>query len=505
MDSIQFVKDILIALKLELVRFRILAALLATLVLLLTIAVAINWPKDYESSALVVVDVTNVIEPLLRGAAELTDVDKNEDLDEIISSRRILERVYARLDPNYKDLDPKDFEYSMSLIRNNLSVEAAKGSKGANRIFYRDDTPDAAYETLTAIVDVFIAERAAEKKRDSNSAHDFISVQVENYKKRLELVDQKLKEFKSRSIDATEVGVKRRISELTTEIQNLELTINESEQKILTTQKQLREEQQYLSTRTRLNELESRRTVLTDQLDQLRLIYQDSYPDIVTIKKQVRGIDAQLAGLTVGSGWAGGDGSELPLFEELRKQLSTAKVDLTTQKRRLISLKQLLQAEYSRAEQVAENQAELADLTRDYDVTRTHYENMLSRKESSTLTLALNDEGQGASYRIVEPPYYPLEPTGLRALFIYLVAPILALGAPIGLAAVYVVLDPRLRSHSGLQQKILGTVDVIANVPHRGSPFVSRLVRKDMILLLFLAVLLGGVYVYGYIQYQDIL
>ncbi len=505
MESVHLLKDLLIALKVELIRFRAMAAVIFSIVLLVGMAVAVNWPKYYMSSALITMDVTNVIQPLMKGAAEVAEVDKNINIEEIILSRRLLERVYAKFNPEYEQFDPKDVEQGISAIRDSLLVESVKGSRNSFRVSFFSDTPEHAYKILSTVVDVFIAETVDAKRRDSTSAHVFISEQVEKYKRRLEKADQRIKEFKARSIDATEAGVQSRIGDLKAEIQDLKLSISESKEKIQTTKSQLSTERASLTVRTKVNELEQRKAMLTDQLDQLRLVYQDSYPDIVTLKNQVDKIDAELYELTAGQSWGGGQNSELPLYEELRKQLSVAEVDLTTQTRRLSSLEDLLKNEYVRAEKVAENQAELADLMRDYEVTQNHYEEMLSRKESSNLTLDLNEEGQGASYKIIEPPYFPLEPAGFRALFIYLGALVAALGAPIGLVAVYIILDPRQRSFHMLQDWMPENVDVLANVPHRGTPLAERLLRKDMILLTGVGLILGVTYIYGIVRFQAIL
>ncbi len=506
MDNTQLIKDLLQALKVELIRFRALAAFLFAIVLLVGVAVAINWPKYYVSSALIVRDVTNVIQPLMKGAAEIADVNTNMNIEEVLTSRRMLEGIHAKLNPDAEALSPRELEEEIYRIRSNIIVKQVPGSRDTqHRVFYQAASAEEAYNTLSAIVEVFIFDTVEAKKRESNNAYKFISEQVENYKRRLEKADQKLKEFKSRSIDATEGGVQKRIAELKAEIQGLRLSINESEERIRTTRGQLKDEQQYLSVRTRLQDLEARKTLLTDQLDQLLLVYQDSYPDIVTIKKQIAEIDMQLYDITAGQNWRGSNNSELPLFEELRKQLSAAELELITQKRRLGSLQELLENEYARAEEVASNQAELADLMRDYEVTQTHYEQMLSRKESSILTMALNEEGQGASFRVIEPPYFPLEPAGFRALYIYFASPLLALGAPIGLVVLYILLDPRQRSYQMLKQRLPEGVELIANVPHRGTPLGQRLLRKDMIMLTFVGLTLAGAYIYGFIEYQAVL
>ncbi len=324
------------------------------------------------------------------------------------------------------------------------------------------------------------------------------------YKKRLEKAEEKLKDFRSRNVDASEQVVKDRIAGLASEIQNLRIAIQESEEKIRTTQSQLETESQNVNQRARLKTLTERKTALSEQLDQLRLIYQDSYPDIVALKNQIFEIEQKIDEYRSAFSITG-QVSELPLLEELRKQLSTAEVDLRTQKRRMASLEELLEQEYKVAERVASNQAELMDLTRDYDVTKKVYEEMLARKENANITLALNDEGQGESYKILEPPTYPLQPAGVPSILIFLAAPIVALAAPVGLAVAFVILDPRLRSVALLSQKLPEGVPLLGVVPHRGTPLAARLLRKDIILLTLLGIILMVIYGYTFYTFKTLL
>lgn len=505
MDGLQFIKDIAIALKYELIRFRGFVAAVFSVVFLAILLVSINWPKMYMSSASVRRDVTSVIEPLLRGAAEVSDAAKNDRVPEIMTSRRILERVLYRVNPAAENFDPEEKAMAIASIRNSMTVTTNSRDRSVTDITYLASDPETAFTFVTAIVNVFIEDRAAAKQKESYDAHSFISEQVVRYKKRLEEAELRLKDFKSRTVDATEESVARRISDLTAEIQNLEIAINESEEKIRSTQAQLAEETSNLSVRNRLTELKDRRQALTDELDRLRLIYQDSYPDVVALRSQIFELDQRINEIASSKGWSSNTNSELPLYEELRKQLSTAEVDLKTQRRRLSALKELLKEEHELSNQVASKQAELMDLTRDYNVTKKVYEEMLSRKENANLTLALNDEGQGASYVIQEPPVYPLKPAGIPALFVFLGAPVAALAVPIGLVLLYVLYDPRIRSASRLQQKLPEGVPMLSYVPHRGTSLARRLLRKDMLLLVLLTMILIGVYVYTFTTFKDVL
>lgn len=504
MDAIQYVKDIYTSLMRELIRYRAAAAALFTVLFLAVLYVALNWPKYYMSQAAIIKDVTNVIEPLLRGTAEVAEVNKNETIQDLILSRRLMDRVMERRNPDIANMTPDQVELEFLRLRRNLQVATDAGNRNITTLSFMSADADDAYETLKAVVDVFIEDRMAQKQRVTYEAHNFISEQVVKYKKRLERAEEKLKDFRSRNVDASEQVVKDRIAELAGEIQNLRIAIQESEEKIQTTRAQLAEESRNVDQRSRLRTLTERKASLVEQLDQLRLTYQDSYPDIVAIKNQIFEIEQQIDEYRAVYSFSG-QPSELPLLEELRKQLSTAEVDLKTQKRRIASLEELLDNEYKVAERVASNQAELMDLTRDYDVTKKVYEEMLARRENANITLALNDEGQGESYKILEPPTYPLQPAGIPAMLVFLAAPIVALAAPVGLAVAFVVLDPRLRSVALLSQKLPDGVPLLGVVPHRGTPLAARLLRKDIILLTLLAIILMVIYGYTFYTFKGVL
>lgn len=504
MDTFQYIKDMLWAIRTELLSYRVWVALGFAAVLICIGVVAVNWPKNYVSSATIVKDVTNVIEPLLRGAAEVADIDKKENVSNIVYSRPMLEEVLRRVNPDFEQWTPEELALRLMLLRSGLSVQDIRGTN-LTRLTYRSPDPDVAYHTLTAVVDTFIENRMQDKQKKSHEAHDFISKQVDQYKRRLVAAEEKLKDFKASSVDETELSVKERMSDLAREIQELEISIDEARQRISSTRSELRKESENVSLRKKASALEGRRAELVEQLDELRLVYQDSYPDIVTLKLQIAEVDTSMEILAEELGWKAGQVSELPLLEELRKQLSAAEVDLETRKRRKAALEKLLAEERILADTVVGNQAELAERMRDYDVTKKLYEEMLRRKENAKLTLALNDEGQGETYKVAESPIYPLAAEGIRALYIFLAAPILAFAAPIGLISVMVVLDPRIRSVSVLNQKLPEDMALLAKIPHRSTSLGQKLLRKDIFLLLLFAMTLMGGYVYSYVRFQNIL
>lgn len=490
-----FIKDLLLALKAELIRFRFWSVLLFILVSGLVLLVGVLWPKNYSTSALLFADETNILEPLLRGRAEVTSIDRSAQAREIIYTRGIMEAVARKRGFITKDTPLEQQERIIRGIRGGLDVRSEQNNYF--RISFSSNDPDNSFETLNAIINVFIENSASKKRQESLNAFNFIDAQVQTYKRQLELAEEKLKEFNAQNVDGTEASVATRITQLRGDIEALKITIEETEARINTLTTQLGNESQYQQTKGEIDELRQRRQGLVNQLEQLLLVYQEGYPDVISLRAQIADLDTAIY-IAQGSGgevYTGrGEALENPLYEELRRQLSVAKVDLRGQKRRMESLVHLLEQEHERAQRVAANQAQLSELTRDYNVTRDVYEEMLQRKESARLSMTLDLEGQGISYRIQEPATFPLKPSGLRFIHFAILGPILGLLAPIGLLILYVMVDPHFRSARALQQQLPQGIELIGIIPHYNSPLGERLLRKDVVILVFLCVLAMAAY-----------
>lgn len=493
MDKV-YIKDLLLALRAELIRFRFWVVALFIGVSFCVLAVGTLWPKNYSTSALLVADITTIIEPLLKGRAAVTGIDRSQQAREIIYTRTILEAAGKEAGLITRNTSPEQQDRIINDLRSGLNVKPEKNNYF--RISFQSPNPDRSFEMLNAIINVFIEDTARRKREESLGAYTFIDTQVQSYKRQLEIAEEKLKDFKGENLDGTEATVTARIAQLRNEIEALKITIEETQARIATIQQQLNNEGQYQQAKGQVDDLKQRRQVLATQLEQLLLSYQESYPDVISLREQIREIDQAIAKLQAdGEVFSNTAQIENPLYEELRKQLQAADVDLRGQKRRMESLIHLQEQEYERAKRIAANQAQLSELTRDYNVTRDVYEEMLQRKESARLSMTLDIEGQGVTYRIQEPAAFPLQPSGLRFIHFALIGPILGLLLPIGLLVLYVMLDPHLRSARALQTQLPPDIEMLAVIPHYHSPLGERLLKKDMVLLLMVGAIAMAAYI----------
>lgn len=484
-----YLKELLGALRAELVRFRFWFAILFLVVSFGILLIGMVWPKAYTTKVVLFADVTNIIEPLLKGRAEMTKIDRSEQASEVIYTRRILLETAKQAGLIDKNATEDAQEAIIRQVRSGIKV-ARERNENYVQLSYTTNNPDRSFEVLNAVVNVFIEDTAKRKRDESVGAYNFIDAQVQTYKKQLEVAEEKLKEFKSKNTDGSEDSVSARISQLRLDIESLKISIEETQSRINTVQQQLNSEGKYLKAKGQIDEMKQRRQVLAAQLEQMLLSYQENYPDVVSLRAQISELDNGIEKIqSSGDVFGGSEQVQNPLYEELRKQLADADVELRAQKRRMQSLLVLQEEEFARQQRIAANQAELSELTRDYNVTKKVYEEMLQRKETARVSMTLDIEGQGVTYRIQEPASFPLKPSGLHFIHFAIIAPFIGFILPIGLLVLYVLVDPHLRSARILQKQLPVDIEVIGVIPHYKSPIGERLLRKDVILIVSLMIL----------------
>ncbi|WP_336366674.1 XrtA system polysaccharide chain length determinant [Marinobacter sp. C2H3] len=495
--DLQFLLDTLRAVRLELYRRRVAATVLFMVVTAGVLALAYVTPKSYTSQAVLYADQSNILQPLLRGQAEVTPIDRINEARELIQSRSFLEQV--ALDTGL--VKPADTDQTRNLKINELRKQVSLRVSNGNfiELGYSSGDPNQSFQVMSSVLNRFVERTVRKKRSESQNAFEFIDSQVKSYQRQLEDAEQKLKEFKQANQDGTESNVRQRIETLRSDIENLKLEIQQAESEVTLTQQQLAKEEpvRRVTVDPGKSSAERQLVSLRQELSNLRLKYQEKHPDIVSTKEQIADLEAQIAR----QGDQDRDGAvtevlENPVYQNLKMQLTDTTTGLAVKKNRLASLEKLLEEAFQRSERVAANQAELSELTRDYDVTRGVYEDMLQRREKARLSMTLDVQGEGVSYKIQEPASFPTHWDGLQLYQVGLAGPFLGSAMVLGLLTALVMFDQRIRSPRALQLALPASVPVLTSVPHYRSTWKDRLTRRDTLVLLgalglFMAVYLG--------------
>jgi len=415
------------------------------------------WPRIYSSSSTVLIDQETILSPLMRGTAVTTQVaDRSRIARQLILSNqsiaKVLEADVWRKSDN-TDFTPKEFDYLSETIKNKVEVE----SSGSNliQISFKDVDPNKAYITTKILTDIFIRESNLGKQAESRSAYEFIDNQVSIYHAKLKNAENAIKEFRSKNIDASpdaKSNVNNRLIELKRELEGVELELSATESLLKSKQAQLAgeggaENSSSIAKETLLNE---RIIELERRLDELRLNYKDTYPDIIQLKGQIESLRAQITAEVLKRKSPQQEGvPNIPtgaVAQALRSEILIAENTITTLNSRREQITNLINNEKITLDAINDVEAEIAELTRDYTVNQDMYQNLLEQRENARISMNIDIEKRGSTIKVQEPASLPVTPKGVRFAHIILAGLVISFLIPVGVVYALTILDQKVRS-----------------------------------------------------------
>src|SRR6266516_4908818 len=442
------------------------------------LAAAFVWPKSYTSSTSILVDDKNVIQPLMLGAAVATDVaDRGKNAREVIFSRKIMGGVLER--GGWMKDRPSAVEQDRLIEdikkRTMVSNTPPGGGKAIINIDYRDDQQQRAYLVTKAFAELIIAGVVAEKKTEILAAFEFIDKQAQEYQHKLTIAEDELRQLRASNLDARpggEAELSARLIALNTRVENTTLELREAEMKRASLERQVQGEAEVTVSATREGQFRARIAELQAKLDTLRLTFYDTYPDIVQLKNQIQDLRAEAnAQRERRDKFKPSDRLETdemvvnnPVYQQLRRDLSQSQLTMDALKARIAEARRLLKEEVYRGKGLHSGDARLVELTRDYQINREIYQDLLHRRERARVSINMDSDRQGSSFRILEPAKSSLSPNSPRFWQFMLGGAVLGVLIPLGLLFTRLQFDPRVRLANAISEE--HKVPMAAIVPH---------------------------------------
>lgn len=460
------------------------------------LAAGFLWPKKYTASTSILVQESNIIKPLMEGRAVPTaNADHASIAREVIYSHRIMDDILVAGGWMKRNPSPLEQERIIEGIKERTNVSNMR--ENLIRIEYYDSDPERAFVVTQRLGDLFIKESLAAKERESREAYEFISTQVEDYRRKLTDAEEKLKSYRGANADArpgSETDTNTRIGELRTQIENARMQLMEQRSQERALVEQVSGESAYSAVQSREMQFRSRLAELQGELDKLLLTYTDQHPDVIRVRHQMQDLQEQVKGaqeahrlqVATGSRTASDDSIQFnPLNLELRSKLAEARRNAAATQSRMSASEALLQQELDRSRRIADSANVLSELTRDYEVNRDIYQDLLKRRENARVSMNLDADRRGLTFNVQEPAALPLRPVGLRFLHFSLAGIGMGLALPIALLFGITRWDPRLRSPNQLMQ--LTGLPVLASVPnYLDAARRQRARRRDIALAVLL-------------------
>lgn len=158
-----------------------------------------------------------------------------------------------------------------------------------------------------------------------------------------------------------------------------------------------------------------------------------------------------------------------PVYSDISTRLADVSGRSAASSERIKLGRELLEEEMARGDRVASASGMMTELTRDYEVNRDVYKELLKRRENAQVAMSMDTEKRGLTFRVLEPAAIPLQPSGgLRLMHVAGIGLFLAVIAPLLFVFGMLKVDNRVRSPAQVEQ--LAGLPVLGSIPMQNTP-----------------------------------
>lgn len=423
-------------------RYRWQALVAAWLLALVGWAAVMVMPDKYQASARVYVDTDSILLPLLEGLAVQPRIkERLSIMTQTLLSRPNIEKVVREV-----DLDLDESQTAMEDVIKKLSAEIRLVKSGRQKnlytLRYASHDPVIAKQVVQALLTILVESTLGDTREDSDSAQQFLTLQIKEYDARLVAAEARLMEFKRqnfRVLPSQEGGFFQDLKQAEKNFEATKLEVREVEFERNALEKRLLEFITSFELGTVVGEsrYEERIQLMQAQLDGKKLNFTEVHPDIIELKRAINELERLKRQELLGNKGAKKDGPK-PEDSRLHQELTLA---LTQANARIASLNVRMNEYKRRANELKEQittlpeiEADLLRLTRDYDITKNKYNQLVERFESAKLTESANQRGDNVKFRVIDPPWVPSTPSEPNRMLLLSMVLGGALAAGVGLA-----------------------------------------------------------------------
>ncbi|MDT8366126.1 MAG: GNVR domain-containing protein [bacterium] len=476
---------------------------------------ALYQPNLYRSSSSMFVEAQEVPADYVRSTITDDIQTRMRSINQRLTSRTKLLTVIKKLDL-YPELVEKGApsEVLVAAMQKDLEVEIPTNRRDANffvvHFVHRDATK--AMLAVSNLVSLFVEESLQVRELQAEGTTKFIEDELEKLKTILEEQEQAVQSYKARYMgelpDQLDANL-RMLDNL-----QLQLTSNQESQRELDGRLMMLEQEisrlegemdaansistgegEAPVTSTTLNQLVARRDALRQRIANMESMYTDQHPDLLAARRELSRVEnslksarEELAMVQPSSRApvivAPGPGYSMEL-NNLRRQLTEIRPRLASLQQEETALHGRITQYQRRVEAAPRREQQLTQLTRDYENTKTSYEDLLNKRMEAQMSENLEKRQKGEKFQILdaanfpEKPYLPNRPKIMAMGFAG------GMGAGMGLALLLEALFPAFYSLKQVQLQV-SDMPIAFAIPHISSQAErTRSRRRAAVGLLF--------------------
>jgi protein tyrosine kinase modulator len=459
---------------------------LAILVFAAPVAAAVSLimflPNVYRSTATVLVDRQQVPEAFVRSTVTSALETRLHTISQEILSRSRLEALINRFGL-YADLKQRvSLEEVIARLRGDIKLELRSAKVTDQReatiaftLSYQGSDPGTVSAVTNTLAGFYIEENFKARERQAIGTAEFLKVQLEQTRKRLDVQEQLVSTFKRRHLGELPQQMETNLATLAQLHAQLRMNADNqtrTAERRQTMSSQLADAQTLVSpsyvgpTGLAAPVPEAVRLAqMKQELARLRTQFSERYPDVVQLAAEVAALERTLAEEKSSEPKTEGKpGVPLsPYVLRLKEALSEAQTELKVLKSEESRLRDTIAAYQGRVENVPRREQEYIELSRGYESTRELYQSLMKRYEEAQLAESMEQRQKGEQFRVIEPAIPNSQAAAPNRVRLLLMAVAVSLGLAVGAVVLAEHVDTSFHAVDGL--RAFSAVPVLVSIP----------------------------------------
>ena len=477
------------------------AAVPAVILPLIAVGITFLIPAQYVSQTLVLVEQQKVPDDYVKPVISEDLNGRLASMKEQIMSRSSLQPIIERF--NLYSTQKMTMDDRIDQTRKSIDIKPIRSeiarTGGLPGFFISFKAPDArtAQAVCGEITSLFVSQNLRDREQSAQGTTAFLKQQLSDAKRNLDDQDAKLATFQQTYVGRLPGQEDSNMNMLT----SLNTQLDAATQALSRMEQDKSYEEAMLAQQSRdLQVPEQQRAVPVAQNAELQQLlaqeadlttrYTPDYPDVVTVRRKIRELQAQMAKAPAPAAPVAVQAAptqsrnEPAAVQQLRAQLRALDQGISAKRHDQATISNQVRVYQERIQSSPLVQEQYKTLTRDYETAQQFYDELLKKMNQSKMATDLERRQQGEQFRVMDEPNLPDAPYFPKR--IVFAGGGLAAGILLGIALVALVeyRDTALRSERDIWAFTkLPTLGVIAfsnetpAVEVKGS-LISRVLRK---------------------------
>ena len=404
-----------------------------------TAIVAYRLPDVYESETLILVDPQQVPQDYVRATISGDVRNRLGTLSQQILSATRLQKVIDTFNLYAEERKKLVREDVITLMRAAINVKVVSDFGGkadlqAFRISYSSKDARIAAQVTNELASLFIGENLKAREQMASGTSSFMENQLGETKKQLEAQEAQVREFKMKHLGEMPEQQQSNIqilAQLQARLQVVSDSLYRAEQQKSYIQTILasrplapqRESNTPAALQPRVEKpLADQPTPSEGKLSELLTRYGENHPDVKRLKAQVeqerRERDEMLkkagsstpAPAPTPAGPSGADQDQTGASPTVQAQVASIEAEIAKNKQEQKKITEAISAYQVKMEAEPVREQQIADLVRDYGISKEHYSQLLEKKLSAEMATQLEIRQQGEKFTILDPAQVAQKP-----------------------------------------------------------------------------------------------